>query len=87
VPGSWVEQGRHQAMQLTGIGVVARLRRRELGQSLGGVRFDMILDHAHLHGRQPRRMQGHEIAAIGEHLLGMGVLACRRDAALAWACC
>jgi len=29
-------------MQLMGIGVVARLRRRELGQSLGGVRFDMI---------------------------------------------
>ncbi len=46
-----VEQGRHQAMQLTGIGVVARLRRRELGESLGGVWLDTILDHAHLHIR------------------------------------
>src|SRR5713101_4382155 len=49
----WVEQGRHQAMQLTGIGVVARLRSRELGQSLGGVRLDAIRDHTHLHIWQP----------------------------------
>jgi hypothetical protein len=38
-------------MQLTGIGVIARLRRRELGESLGGVWFDTILDHAHLYIR------------------------------------
>jgi hypothetical protein len=44
-----IEQGSHQSMQLVRIGVVARLRRRELGQTLGGVRLDMILDHTHLH--------------------------------------
>jgi len=38
-------------MQLTGIGVVARLRSRELGESLGGVWLETILDHAHLHLR------------------------------------
>jgi hypothetical protein len=69
-----VEQGRQQAMQLTGIRVVARLRRRELGESLGGVWLDAILDHAHLHIRQPHWVQGDQIAAIGEHLLGMGEL-------------
>ena len=52
----WVEQGGDQAMQLMGIGGVARLRSRELGESLGGVRFETILDHAHLHGRQPHWM-------------------------------
>ena len=51
-----VEQGGNLPMQLTGIGVVARLRSRELSQTLGGVRRDTILDHAHLHGRQPHRM-------------------------------
>jgi hypothetical protein len=54
-----VEQGCHQAMQLTGIGVVARLRSRELGELLGGVWLDTILDHAHLHLlREADRMQG-----------------------------
>jgi hypothetical protein len=52
----WVEQGGDQAMHLMGIGGVARLRSRELSQSLGGVRFETILDHAHLHGRQPHWM-------------------------------
>ena len=69
-----VQQGRDQAMQLTRIGVVACLRRGELGESRGDVRLDAILDHAHLHSRQPHRMQGDQVAAIGEHLLGMGEL-------------
>jgi hypothetical protein len=38
-------------MELRRIGVVARLRRRELGESLGGVWLDTLLDHAHLHIR------------------------------------
>jgi hypothetical protein len=69
-----IEQGGHQAMQVVRIGVVARLRRRELSQALGGVRLDAILDHTHLHGGQSQRMQGDEIAAVGEDLLSMGVL-------------
>jgi hypothetical protein len=69
-----VEQGGNLPMQLTGIGVVARLRSRELGESLGGVWLDALLDHAHLHIGQSHRMQGEQIAAIGEHLLGMGVV-------------
>ena len=71
-----VEQGGHQAVQLVRIGVVARLRGGELGQALSGVWLDAILDHAHLHIRQSHRMQGEQLAAIREHLLGMGVWAC-----------
>src|SRR5260221_13600992 len=70
----WVEQGGDQAMQLTGIGVVARLRSRKLGESLGGVWLDTILDHAHLHWWEADRMQGDQIAAIGENLRSRGEL-------------
>jgi hypothetical protein len=52
----WVEQGGDQAMHLMGIGVVARLRSRELRQSLGGGWLDALFNDAHLHGRQPHRM-------------------------------
>src|SRR5260370_29639311 len=69
-----VERGGHQAMQLTGIGVVARLRSRKLGESLGGVWLDTILDHAHLHWWEADRMQGDQIAAIGENLRSRGEL-------------
>ncbi len=51
-----VQQGRHQPMHLGRIGAVARLRGRELCQALSRVRLDAILDHAHLHSRQPQRM-------------------------------
>jgi hypothetical protein len=43
-------------MQLVRIGVVARLRRRELGQSLRRVWLDALFNNAHLHIRQPHRM-------------------------------
>src|SRR5258708_3473356 len=69
-----VEQGGHQAMQLTGIGVVARLRSRKLGESLGGVWLDTIIDHAHLHWWEADRMQGDQIAAIGWSLGSRGEL-------------
>jgi hypothetical protein len=52
----WGEQGGDQAMHLMGIGRVARLRSRELSQSLGGGWLDAIFNDAHLHGRQPHRM-------------------------------
>jgi hypothetical protein len=48
----WVEQGGDQAMQLLGIGGVARLRSRELG----GGWLDALFNDAHLHGRQPHWM-------------------------------
>jgi hypothetical protein len=51
-----VQQRGHQPMQLVRIGVVARLRRRELGESLGRVGLDAIFNDADLHGRQPQRM-------------------------------
>jgi hypothetical protein len=65
-------------MQLAWIGAVGRLRRRELCQPLRRVGFDAIFNDAHLHGGQPQRMQGQQIAAISEQLFGMGELACRR---------
>ena len=67
---------RHQPMDLARIGAVARLRARELRQALGRVRLDAILDHAHLPGGHPHRIQGEQGTAIRADLLGMGELAC-----------
>jgi hypothetical protein len=61
-------------MQLARVGTVGRLRGRKLCQVLGRARLDAILDHSHLHGGQPQRMQGEQIAAVGEDLLGMSEL-------------
>ena len=66
-----VEQGRDQAMDLAGVGPITVMGARKLGQALGGQRIEAILDDAHLHRRQLSRMQGDQVAAIREDLLGL----------------